>query len=160
MKAGKLPYLLAAALLVALSQSGEASTDCPRSVGTDTQYVDAWVHASTWFGTKDMAVILPEDGVWPTTVPGHSISVKLFWFIDGFESGQEGEFVGSIRRLDEGKNDAVISEPTNAGGPSLGAWTVLTGIDFPSAGCWEVSGQFRGRVLTFVVETISHTNWR
>ncbi len=58
-----------------------------------------------------------------------------------------------MKRLDKGENDAVISRPTNAGGPNLGAWTVLTGIDFPSEGCWEISGTFEGTSLSFVVET-------
>ena len=65
----------------------------------------------------------------------------------------EQEFVTSIRRLDEGVNDAVVPKITNAGGPSVGEWTALAGIDFPSEGCWEITGSVRGKSLTFVVRT-------
>jgi len=129
------------------------ATDCPVTTSSDGPYVDGWPQSQGWFGTEKFAIVLPRDGVWPTTKPGHRISVKLFWYVDGFEPGLEREFEAKIRRLDNGPNDAKISRTTNAGGPSLGAWTVLTGIDFPSEGCWEISGNFRGKTLVFVVRT-------
>jgi len=147
-------------LFFAASQPVFGSATCPRTVGSVTEFVDGWPHADTWFGTNQLAVILPRNGVWPTTAPGHRISVRLFWYIDGFEAGQEGDFIGNVKRLDEGENDAIISAPTNAGGPSLGASTILTGINFPSAGCWEIIGTYKGNTLTFIVETIEHVEWR
>jgi len=62
-----------------------------------------------------------------------------------------------MERLDEGPNDAVISDPTNAG-LANDVWTILTGIDFKRAGCWRVIGEYRGQSLEFVVETIDHTD--
>ena len=149
------PLILAAACLFSTAAMAERF-DCPRTIGSDKAYIDKWPAAESWYGSKDLAVRLPKSGIWPTTQRGHSISVKLFWYIDGFVAGEEDRFVGSIRRLDPGDNDAVLSQPTNAGGASLGDWTVLTGIDFPSAGCWEVSGNFNGKKLRFVVETASY----
>ena len=31
---------------------------------------------------------------------------------------------------------------------------MMTGIDFPNAGCWEVTGRYLGEELRFVVETV------
>jgi len=127
--------------------------ECPVTIGTDGPYLDGWPKAKTWYGSEKIAVILPSEGIWPTTKPGNSISVKLFWFVEGFKPGLEGEFEFSIQRLDEGPNDAVAPRVTNASGPNLGASTALVGIDFPSEGCWKISGTFRGKSLTFVVKT-------
>ena len=87
------------------------------------------------------------------------MSVKLFWYVPGFEPRMQDEFVGSIERLDAGPNDAVISSPTNAG-LAGGVWTILTGIDFKSAGCWRVTGKYRGQSLEFIVETVDHREYR
>lgn len=100
-----------------------------------------------------MAVMLPQDGVWPLTRPGGRIAVKLFWFLDGFRPGMEDEFLFSIRRIGDGPDDAAADRVTNAGGESLGAWTALVGLHFLSEGCWEVWGSFRGQSLRFVAET-------
>jgi hypothetical protein len=31
---------------------------------------------------------------------------------------------------------------------------MLTGIDFPESGCWEITGEFHGQRLSVVVESI------
>jgi hypothetical protein len=55
----------------------------------------------------------------------------------------------------------VISGPNWAGLGGLGEnWTILTGIDFPSAGCWEITGEYFDQSLTFIVETIDRIEWR
>ena len=67
----------------------------------------------------------------------------------------EIDFTVNIRRLDEGPEDAEISGPTWAGhGGTKGIWTQLIGIDFRSAGCWEITGRFLNEYLRFVVETV------
>jgi hypothetical protein len=158
-----------AATLVALSCSALAEGSCPRTIGSDTAFRDPWPAASTWYGTEALAVVLPEDGIWPTTKPGHLISVKVFWYSTefqataerGFDDGAVMGFEARIKRLDPGPNDAVISGPNWAGLGGLGEnWTILTGIDFPSAGCWEVTAEYLDQSLTFIVETIDRIEWR
>lgn len=145
-------------LIVPLTSLG-APEECDRTIGSSKEIVETWPHVETWFGSTALAVILPDNGTWPTTAPGHSISVKLFWWREGFEPGNEANLVVQLKRLDNGLNDADISSPTNAGGDPLGAWTMLTGIDFPSAGCWEVTGKYLGDKLTFIVETVKHDTY-
>jgi hypothetical protein len=30
-------------------------------------------------------------------------------------------------------------------------WAILTGVDVPTVGCWELTGWYRGNTLSFVV---------
>jgi len=156
MNALRLPRLICSIAALGVSQVCYADEDCSRTIGADKVYLEPWPQAETWFGSESLAVILPKNGVWPTTVQGHSIAVKLFWYSAGFQPGMESDFVGRIERLDEGPNDAVISRPTNAG-LANDVWTILTGIDFKSAGCWRIIGEYRGQSLEFVVETVDHS---
>lgn len=146
--------IIALLLLIPIS-TAVAAADCPVTAGSDGAYVKGWPAVDRWFGSRYLALMLPENGIWATTKPGHRISIKLFWYVEGYEPGRENGFSATIKRLDDGENDAVISSATNAGGPNLGAWTVLTGIDFPSEGCWEISAEFEGASLTFVVKTVT-----
>jgi len=151
---GNLAVMKTVFVLFLLCQSVAISAaECPVTIGSDGPYVQGWPSAKTWHGSSDFAVILPTDGVWATTRPGNRISVKLFWYVKGFQPGMENEFETTIRRLDDGHNDARVPKITNAGGSNLGAWTALAGIDFPSEGCWEITGRFRGKSLIFVVRT-------
>ena len=151
----RLPLAAYSVALLVLCQLANADESCPRTIGTDEVFLESWPQADTWIGSESLAVILPPNGFWATTVQGHLIAVKLFWYSAGFQPGMERDFVGQIERLDEGPNDAVISEPTNAG-LANNVWTILTGIDFKSAGCWRVTGEYQGHSLDFVVETIEN----
>lgn len=161
----KLVAKIVAAIIFAQGGPGLADDDCPRTIGSDTPFREPWPNASTWFGTEVLAVILPKDGIWPTTKPGARISVKVFWYSTefqataekGFDGGAHLGFKARIRRLDAGPNDAVISGPNWAGLEGLGEnWTILTGIDFQSAGCWEIIGGYLDQSLTFIVQSIDH----
>lgn len=161
MKTSLLMALLSSPLCigVATTSADPESTNCSRTLGFDKVFSQPWPQASRWFGSEGLAVILPENGVWPTTVPGHLIAVKLFWWSAGFKPGMERDLTVGITRLDEGENDAVVSRPTNATAASLGGSTMLTGIDFPSPGCWKIVGRYRGQDLAFVVETRDHRDY-
>ncbi len=107
-----------------------------------------------WYGSDSFAVHLPADGVWPTTAPGALIAVKLLWRSSGFRPGMESNLDVSVKPLNGAAATAVVLGTTNAHAESLGGWTMLTGIDFPMAGCWEITGRYLGQELRFVVETV------
>lgn len=158
--------LFVGVLLISSCFSAFAEEQCPRTLGSDRVFAKPWPQASTWYGTEALAVILPKNGIWLTTVPGHLIAVKVFWYSSEFQARSESEtwddtgFKAHIKRLDEGPDNAEISEPNWAGGGSMGEnWTMLTGIDFPSSGCWEITGEYSGQSLTFVVETIESDDY-
>ena len=110
--------------------------------------------SENWYGSEALAVMLPAEGRWATTKKDASIAVKLFWWSSGFKPGMEENLTVKIRNLSGGENDAVANRPTNAHAESLGGWTMLTGIDFRTPGCWEISGEYLGQTLTFVVQVV------
>ena len=169
MKSRVFAFVAGGVALVAICQIAVADENCPRTIGANNVFSEPWPQAETWFGSEALAVMLPRNGIWPTTVPGHLIAIKLFWYSKEFQAVAEQRFAGGshlgfearIRRLDSGPSDAEISGPNWAGLGGLGDnWTILTGIDFPSPGCWEITGEYRDQSLTFVVETVDHTEWR
>ena len=102
--------------------------------------------SALWFGSRSFSVNLREDGT-------YNGGDKFFWYSQGFEPEQASELQVEIRRLDAGPVTATALEPTNA--LFDGRWHMLTGISFPDAGCWEITGTWRGQTLTFVVESLA-----
>ena len=45
----------------------------------------------------------------------------------------------------------MVASATNANHAEFGGWTMLTRIDIPSTGCWELPGQYRDETLSFGV---------
>lgn len=141
------------AILLGPAASAAAEFTCPRTVGHEA-LGPPLPKSENWYGSESLAVQLPPSGTWPTTAPGALIAVKLFWWSAGFRPGMESNLSVTIRELSGAAATAVISKPTNAHAASLGGWTMLTGIDFPQPGCWEITGKYHGQRLTFVVETV------
>ena len=127
---------------------------CPVTLGSDRVFAEPWPQVSTWYGSESLATILPEDGVWSTTKPRARITVKVFWWSIGFEPGQASDLTVKVDSLHGGPHRVIVDRPTNAFGYLLGAPTMLTGIHFPDAGCWQITANLMGQELTFVVETI------
>lgn len=84
--------------------------------------------------------------------PEHNYRDKLFWWSYGFTPGSESQLTVTGERLDGESLPASISQPASAHATSLGGWAMLVGVEFPSAGCWQITGQYLGQKLVFVVE--------
>jgi hypothetical protein len=100
-----------------------------------------------WFGTEDLWTALPTDGSWP------GLRQKMFWWRPGFDgrTEQKPQLTVVGRRLD-GAGSFVRPPPaTNASNAGLGGWTMLALTDIPSAGCWEITGSYRGNMVRFNV---------
>lgn len=142
---------------------------CPVTLGTD-KLLDP--DSSNLYGSEALAVALPADGTWPVTGPNARIAVKLFWRSTGFRPGMEQNLKVEIRNLNGGPNDAVVNDVTNANSVPddlekayfddewQNGWLMLTGIDFPSPGCWEITGKYLSQTLTFVVQTVDRSQRR
>ena len=135
----------------------ETRGNCPVTLGTDRFLGPPFPESENWYGSEGLAVMVPGNRAWGTTGANALIAVKLFWWSAGFKPGMESNLNVSIRNLGGKLIDAVVSDPTNAHAESLGGWSMLTGIDFPSAGCWEITGAYLGQTLTFVIETVDHS---
>ena len=139
--------------LIPITGHVESSDVCPVTVGTDKVPDQSFPESKNWYGTEALAVVLPPDGIWPTTKIGARLAVKFFWWSLGFRPGMEKNLSVTIRNLDGDQNDAIVSKPRNAHKISMG-WMMLTGFDIKNPGCWEITGEYQGESLTFVIKTV------
>lgn len=110
-----------------------------------------------WHGSQTLWTMLEEGGTWhglPRNPDG--FRQKVFWWWPGFDGRIEPRPKLSVvgRRLD-GPESFVAGPATNARHDDFGGWAMLTGIDVPTAGCWELTGTYRDQSLTFVVWVVS-----
>jgi hypothetical protein len=106
-----------------------------------------------WYGSPGLWTMLPEDGIWAQLPRDeHGFTQKIFWWADGYDWIEDSEPVFRLtgERLD-GKAPQIDSrEATNANTSETGS-SILTGILIPTAGCWRITGEYRGAELSFVV---------
>lgn len=96
-----------------------------------------------WYGTEHLWTLLRTEGRLPQRE-------KLFWWRPGFDGRIEPRpnLTVTLTRVDSHVVTVVNQPATNAF--FNGAWSMLTLVDFPDPGCWQVSGKYEGRMLTFV----------
>lgn len=109
-----------------------------------------------WFGTTKLWTLLGSDGRWhglPVWADG-SLRQKLFWWHEGYDWHRNLQPKLSVtgRRLDSPTSQFKMDEPANNG------WTddpkhpfIVTGINLPGPGCWEIKGELDQSKLSFVV---------
>jgi hypothetical protein len=141
-------------LLVHGAVVADMATQCPISYPTEKLLGPDYPASGNWFGSEELAVMLPHYGIWSVTKEDHLIAIKLFWRSAGFEPGMEKGLEVSVRSVNDPEQTAVVTRPTNAHAPDLGGWAMLVGIDFPGTGCWEITGTYDEQSLRFVVQTV------
>jgi hypothetical protein len=138
----------------------QAAAHCRTTRATDPPFVPPTPYPSTapqghfWFGSDQFWTLLPSEGAWDG-LPHNELGLrqKIFWWRPGFDGRLEPVPALTVtgRRLD-GPGTYVHRAPaTNASHPDFGGWAMLTGVDIPDAGCWELTGRYRGQALTFVI---------
>ena len=106
-----------------------------------------------WYGSNELWTLLRPDGIWrnlPKSEAGYGN--KVFWWREGYvwTEEPEPELAISARQLD---GDAVVEKSvraTNGYHPDYGSF-MLTGIELPALGCWEITGEYDDNTLSFVV---------
>ncbi len=106
-----------------------------------------------WYGAESLWTAIPETGVWsalPHNPEGYT--QKVFWWRAGYSAAEEPEpqLLVSGRRLDAPAPPLNVSKATNASAADIGS-AMLVGVDFPTLGCWEISGRYADAELSFVV---------
>ena len=132
----------------ALSRSSspdEASAICPRTDFSRWPTFHLKGSEATLYGTRDFAARIRSD----TTSDAGAYLVH--WYRAGEAADPTGNFDVTIRRLDGGSATATDS-PIPDERPD-GRWHALKGLAFPDDGCWEVTGSYRGRRISFVIGT-------
>ncbi len=106
-----------------------------------------------WYGSNELWIDLRANGTWhglPKSDAGYVNKIALWSESYGQTMELQPEITLSARQLD---GDAVV-EPhvhgTNAYHPDYGHF-MMTGIELPTLGCWEITVEYRGTSLSFVV---------
>jgi plastocyanin len=108
-----------------------------------------------WYGTRHLWTMLPPAGqVWTAgSLPheGNGIFQKMFWWSADWKL--ESELMPAISvsgvRLDGGGGTFGVAGGTNAIADFGTA--MLVGVEFPFAGCWQVTAKYRDASLTYVL---------
>jgi hypothetical protein len=105
-----------------------------------------------WFGTQMLWTVIPTDGTWGGFEIGDPAFVynnKLPWFA---LSEDEGQLTITGKKLDEPNlSFTEFFEINRFGRTKTGIEEVMGGISIPASGCWQVTGHFKDRELSFVV---------
>jgi len=106
-----------------------------------------------WFGANSLWTLIPLNGVWgalPHNPAGYT--QKILWWRDGYVWDQEPEpnLIVTGERLDESAPALTVSKATNAYASDVGS-AMMVGVDFPTLGCWKITGKYGGAELSFVI---------
>jgi hypothetical protein len=105
-----------------------------------------------WYGTPDLWTMLGNDGTWSGLQLGaNGYSQKIFWWRQGYVATDEPNpaLTVTATRLDASAPAVTAADATNASADFGDA--MLMGVTLPTAGCWQITGQYRGHDLSFIV---------
>lgn len=135
------------------------SEDCPVTVPPDppfnppAPYSKLGYEGYFWYGSNSLWVALPEDGVW-SDLPqdAHGYGQKLPWWRDGYIWNEEPEpsLVVTGQRLDGEASPLDASSANGSYSDDMGS-AMMMGMLIPTSGCWEITGNYKGDELSFVV---------
>jgi hypothetical protein len=106
-----------------------------------------------WFGSEELWTALNTNGVWsdlPHNPQGYT--QKIPWWRDGYVWTEEPEpdLTVTGERLDADAPPLIASKATNAYAEDMGS-AMMVGVDFPTLGCWKITGKYTDAELSFVV---------
>jgi hypothetical protein len=111
---------------------------------------------SFWFGTDRLWTALPVNGTWsglPHYTPSDpTFRQKLFFYRQGYDwrSDPRPKLFIKGKRLDA-PAVPLLSDDANNGMVRPDQPFIVTGVNFPTLGCWEVTARYKDDALTFVV---------
>lgn len=148
-----------AAATVTSADPESPPADCPVTVPQDPPFIppdpysDLGFEGEFWYGSPSLWTAVPQTGVWPSLPGGpEGYSQKIFWWRDGYVWTEEPQpdLVVTGERLDGEAPPLKVLPATNAYAKDIGS-AMLTGVDFPTRGCWKITGQYGNAELSFVV---------
>jgi len=133
--------------------------DCPVTMPQDPVFVPPAPYDALgakgyfWYGSSSLWTAIPTDAVWyslPHNPEGYT--QKIFWWSDLFSLKDELEPTLMVfgESLDAKAPPLKVSRATNASAKDIGD-AMLVGVDFPTLGCWKITGQYKKTGLDFVV---------
>lgn len=132
-----------------------ASDTCPVTKPPEPAFVPPApypeAHGKSFYVGTPRLWVLVFPGSWvglPVWAEGYR--QKITWWSEGYNAKADPLPAITItgRRLD-GKGPPMVVTGAN------GSWTnvdfIMSGVNFPTTGCWEITGKFKGTEVKFVV---------
>lgn len=148
--------LIVFGILAGPAQARSATDGCPVTLPSHWPAVGTpWSSDETsergWYGSSNLAALLPNDGVWVGMGPERDYRDKFWWWRAGYDAHKEPnpDLTISAVRLDGLAPPVEIENATNAYGKGWHA--MLVGMGFPTKGCWEIRGTYNGAQQLIVV---------
>jgi len=106
-----------------------------------------------WYGSNSLWTVIPREGSWfglPHNPEGYT--QKVFWWREGYSWTEEPQpaLIVTGERVDAPAPPLNVSKATNAYAGDIGS-AMLVGVDFPTFGCWKITGKYREAELSFVI---------
>jgi hypothetical protein len=154
-----LRLIVAAVFLISAGNQLKAndSSMCPVTNASEQTFVPAahW-GPGPWFGTEKLWTRIQMWEYWQKDELGYYVP-KLAWFSSAFDWTPEHLRKGPTpltitgRRLDGPSKPLIFYGPFNAYVPGEGPF-ITAAVHLPTAGCWEITGHYKGENITFVVK--------
>lgn len=131
------------------SSASECAVTVPSDAPVETGNSEVKTH--DWYGSETLAALIPRNGHWVGMGPDYDYRDKFWWWREGF-SRQVPKFDLKVTatRLDAEAPVVTINDATAGWNETWNA--MLVGMEFPTAGCWEVTGTYDGNTnLTIVL---------
>lgn len=107
------------------------------------------IHAGHWYGTEELWTSIPATGA-TLYAPGDKLFYWSRHFMTASDDFGQPELSVTARRLD-GDAPTVTAPPANNGGRADTGTFMVTGLTLPTPGCWEITAEYRGATLSYVV---------
>jgi hypothetical protein len=135
---------------------------CPVTKPAEQPFVPPAPHpaklsrGSFWYGTDKLWTALPTAGIWDAlphyTPDDPTFRQKLFFWREGYDPRLEPQPNLTVK----GKRLDSSAAPLQSDDHANGGWKaddqfIVTGINFPTIGCWEITANYKNDRLTFVV---------
>jgi hypothetical protein len=139
-------------------QRPAAPASCPLTLPPAVPFTPAGEHKldnSFWLGSEKLWISLRKSGEvwgWLPRGPGKpDLTAKIFWGSVDFDYRRKEDYDLKVtgRRLDGEAPPLVVDKVTNALFVPNAA--ILSGVYIPTPGCWEITGDYKGQKLSFVV---------
>ena len=140
--------------------SSTPPAECPLTVPQDppftppAPYDTLGFQGNFWFGSNSLWTAISRGGIWDG-LPFEASSgytEKIFWWREGYVWNEEPQpdLIVTGERLDAQASPLRVFPATNAYASDIGS-AMLTGVEFPTPGCWKITGKFEDAELSFVV---------
>jgi hypothetical protein len=116
-------------------------------------YSDLGWYGNFWYGSHSLWVALPQNGIWsslPHNPEGYT--QKIPWWREGYdwEAEPEPALIVTGERLDVKAPPLNASTANGSYAPDMGS-AMMMAVDFPTLGCWAITGKYKDVELRFVV---------